>query len=93
MIWVISSLIVSVVINIFLYKALKIQLQNVKIYKSLSEDNARNIEYIKIAIYNVYFKMRQLDDKNIFVRDDEVGVVFQELFELLKKLNELVSKI
>lgn len=39
-------------------------------------------------INNVYNRIKFIDDKQMFEKDDEVGVVFDELYEVIKKLND-----
>jgi hypothetical protein len=45
---------------------------------------------IREDVNYVYKRMKLLDDKQIFQKDDEVGVVFTDLVNLITKLNERV---
>jgi hypothetical protein len=45
---------------------------------------------IREDVNYVYKRMKSLDDKQIFQKDDEVGVVFTDLVNLITKLNERV---
>lgn len=38
-------------------------------------------------VNDVYLKMKDLDDKNLFQKDDEVGIVFSDMATLIDKLN------
>jgi hypothetical protein len=45
---------------------------------------------IREDVNYVYRKIKNLDDKQIFQKDDEVGVVFTDMVNLITKLNERV---
>jgi len=45
---------------------------------------------IREDVNYVYRKIKNLDDKQIFQKDDEVGVVFTDMVDLITKLNERV---
>lgn len=45
---------------------------------------------IRYDVNNVYKRIKSLDDKQIFQKDDEVGVVFSDMVDLISKLNERV---
>ena len=46
------------------------------------------IREFKIDINKTFQQIKELDNKNIFEKDDEVGVVFQEMIDLIKKVND-----
>jgi len=60
----------------------KIELQ-VDAVLDLEDDNAD----LKKAIRTTYNDMKKIDSKNIFESDDEVGQTFQQLVEVLEKLD------
>lgn len=64
-----------------LYKAANLQLQRAETYEDW-------ILEFKEDIQKTYTEIKNLDDRQIFEKDDEVGVIFQEMAELLKKINE-----
>lgn len=76
----------------FLYRALSAQLKKVKQYEQLIIDSDEWIESVRNAVRATYVQMKKLDDKNIFFKDDEVGVVFSELLNLLKRLNDRIEQ-
>jgi hypothetical protein len=75
------ALVVFIVINLFTLRILVIQLDKIKVYEGW-------IREFKEDVKSTYDEIKELDDKNIFVKDDEVGVVFQDILEIIKKLNE-----
>jgi hypothetical protein len=42
-------------------------------------------------VTDVYNQMKDIDDKQVFERDDEVGVVFSDLFSLIQKLDRKIN--
>lgn len=65
----------------FLAKALSIQVKKTAIYEKW-------IVELQNKVNEVYDTMTALDDKEMFSKDDEVGVAFQQMVELVKSLNE-----
>lgn len=45
----------------------------------------------KNDVNGVYQQLKVIDDKNIFERDDDVGVIFSELFIIIQKLNKRIE--
>jgi hypothetical protein len=82
----------SLILNIFLYKALKAQLKKLSIYESHIIEYNNWVDNVRNDVRSTYLKMKDMDDKNIFYKDDEVGVVFQELLTLLTKLNDRIQR-
>lgn len=88
----IIGLLLSILINIFLYKALSAQLKKIKTYEQLVVESDEWIESVRNAVRTTYVQMKKLDEKDIFFKDDEVGVVFSELLNLLKRLNDRIQE-
>lgn len=49
------------------------------------------ISSIKTDVNGVYENMKEIDSKNLFEKDDDVGVVYEEVKELLVSLNKRVQ--
>jgi hypothetical protein len=43
---------------------------------------------IQQDVNRTYNEIKNLDDKEVFAKDDEVGVVFKELVQIIEKFNE-----
>jgi hypothetical protein len=71
----------SIVGNFALYKAANLQLQKAELYESW-------IEEFKQDMMQTFAYIKLIDDRNIFSKDDEVGVVFQDMVNVIGKLNE-----
>lgn len=83
--------IASLTINIFLYKAVNIQLKKVDIYENWVSRYKNDIDEFRAELRTTYLKMKTIDDKELFSKDDDVGVIFQELLSLLEQLNTKVQ--
>jgi len=46
-----------------------------------------SIQYKTLA-ENTYRKLKEIDDKNIFEKDDDVGFVFSEIVKLIELIKE-----
>ena len=46
-----------------------------------------SIQY-KTLVENTYRKLKEIDDKNIFEKDDDVGFVFSEIVKLIELIKE-----
>ena len=80
---VILSILLSAcaIVLFFVVKALIIQIKKNALYEQWI------LEFKDDANF-AYQTMKELDDKQIFSKDDEVGVSFKEMVDLLQKLNE-----
>lgn len=78
---------VSVLINFILI----IGVRNLLIQNEQLEDKVvTTISEIRGRIGNSLQKMRELDNRQVFEKDDEVGVTFSELKKIVEDLNEEV---
>ena len=71
----------SICANIFLGYALDINLDKIETYQNWLSD-------IKKEVSVTYSKLKDLDDKQMFEKDDDVGFVFSEMVKLIEKLKE-----
>jgi hypothetical protein len=71
----------SICANIFLGYALDINLDKIETYQNWFLD-------IKKEVSVTYSKLKDLDDKQMFEKDDDVGFVFSEMVKLIEKLKE-----
>lgn len=75
---------VSVILNIVLLIGVRNLLrQNEQLEDKLVETTNNTIESVGTALD----KMRELDNREVFEKDDEVGVTFQELKKVVENLN------
>jgi hypothetical protein len=61
----------------------------IRLNKSIEtlEDQSEWIEKFKKSINSTYSNLKIIDDKQIFEKDDEVGVVFSNIVNVIKQLN------
>jgi hypothetical protein len=78
---------VSVLINFILI----IGVRNLLIQNEQLEDKVvSTISEIRARIGNTLQKMKDIDNRQVFEKDDEVGVSFQELTKIIENLNEQI---
>lgn len=78
---IVILIIYGIVCTIGLLKGLK----KVELYESLFED-------IKIKVNDAYIGMKDIDTLGAFEADDEVGVIFTNLKELVDELNNYITE-
>lgn len=78
-------LITSIIINILLYRAAQNHLNKNDIYEKWIQDFRRNV-------LDVYVNIKDMDQQEIFSKDDEVGIVFQDMVQIIEKLNEITQE-
>ena len=78
---------VSVLINFILI----IGVRNLMIQNEQLEDKVvSTISEIRARIGNTLQKMKDIDNRQVFEKDDEVGASFQELTKIIENLNEQI---
>lgn len=89
---------ISVGINIFLYISLNKALNSIDIL----EQNSSNFEKsnkelqqwvldFRNLINNVYKKLKFIDERGIFEKDDDVGFVFQDMLNIINECNKRIN--
>ena len=79
-------LIVSIVINILLYKAAQIQLNKSQFYEQW-------ILEFKDDVLHTHERMKSIDNLQMFEKDDDVGSIFREMVDLISKLNSRTQEV
>ncbi len=76
-------LIISLVANIFLYKSL---------YKSFEINDTLEgwILDFKYRIIDLYKTAKHIDDQGLFEKDDDVGILFQEIKQIISKTKNVI---
>lgn len=78
------TLLLSTILNIFLLISLKKSFNQIDILESWL------VEF-KYLINSTYNKLKFVDDKGIFVKDDDVGFVFTELLNIIELTNKRIQ--
>lgn len=86
MIWLISIL-----LPISMYVIFNLFRKNEKLDEANSEANAW-LEAYYTSLSLILLKIRELDSKNMFETDDEVGSVYVMISDEIKKLENLIGK-
>lgn len=71
----------SIILNILLWKAGERQMAVNDIY-------ANWISKWRIEVFKTWAHMKMIDDKQMFEKDDDVGVVFRNMSMIIKSLND-----
>lgn len=71
----------SICVNLFLGYALDVNLDKIETYQNWILEFKKDLSI-------TYSKLKGLDDKQIFEKDDDVGFVFSEILKLIEKLKE-----
>ena len=79
-------LVLSLAANVLLWRAGEIQLETKEMY-------ADWISEWRSHVLKTYAHMKLLDDKQMFEKDDEVGVVFEDMKILIDSLNEKIEEV
>jgi hypothetical protein len=83
---VILMIIINIVLAACLYasvRIIKIQLQKEEIYKQWFIE-------IKELTEDVYNEIKRIDRDEMFQKDDDVGVIFEDMIKLISSLNDKV---
>ena len=71
----------SIIANFLLWRAGERQLAINELYESW-------IAEWRAEVFKTWMHMKLLDEKQMFEKDDEVGVVFQDMMALIQSLND-----
>lgn len=85
----VAILIASIIANALLYKAGERQMLKADLYEEMYKDIVLRT---KGRIMETYLQMKQLDDKDMFSKDDDVGIAFKEILSILQELNEITQE-
>lgn len=69
----------------------KAQYTRAQTYELLIEEANKTLEEFGEDANTAYRHMKNLDDKQMFEKDDEVGTVFQDLFDIVEKFNKTIQ--
>jgi hypothetical protein len=75
---------ISVCALIACYILININLQKIETYENW-------IVEFKKDVQNTYQQLRDVDNKNIFQKDDDVGFVFSQIINIIEKLKDKIQ--
>ena len=79
-------LIASIIGNVVLFRV-------AESWKSINDLNEKRIVEVKMLAHKVYSDIKTLDEREIFAKDDEVGVVFSDMVNVIKWFDEIVQDV
>jgi hypothetical protein len=74
----------SIIINIVLIYSIFNLLKKFEIYEDW-------VIYFKSEINKVYGQLKNVDNRNLFERDDDVGFVFSEIVRIITEFNQRIQ--
>ena len=77
-------LLISLVVNIFLLISLKRAFNQIDILEEWL------VEF-KLLINNTYKKLKDIDERGMFEKDDDVGIVFKNIIEIIDLTNKRIQ--
>ncbi len=77
-------LLISLIINIFLLISLKKSFNQIDILEEWL------IEF-KLLMNNTYKKLKNVDERGMFEKDDDVGVIFKNIIEIIDLTNKRIQ--
>lgn len=90
--------VISFLTNIFLYFSLLKALNAIdkleNNIKELDEYNSEILNWVvdfKNLVNNVYKKLKLIDDRGIFAKDDDVGFLFQDMLNIVDECNKRIK--
>jgi len=78
------ALLLSTMLNIFLVISLKKTFNQIDLLENWLVD-------FKLLIKNTYNKLKSIDNRGIFEKDDDVGVLFTDLLNIIKLTNTRIQ--
>jgi hypothetical protein len=82
--FLIFVLLISVVANIFLIISLRRAFYTIDVLEEWLVD-------FKQSVNNVYKKLKDVDNRGIFEKDDDVGFLFSDILNIIKITNERIN--
>ena len=83
-IFVLVLLLISLLINIFLFISLKKSFVQIDILEEWLID-------FKQLVNNMYKKLKNIDERGMFEKDDEVGVIFKNILDIIELTNRRIQ--
>ncbi len=83
---------IDILITLLLFASIYVNWNLFTKIEKLEEANEEATDWILgygVSLDNILTKIKDLDSKNIFESDDEVGVVFKSIKETIESLEEL----
>ena len=82
--WIIATIILTIIILAMSFALINLLKKNEKLEDFIAKQSD--------AINQCDIRLKQIDDKNIFYSDDQIGWFFQEVKKIQEALNEFTLK-
>lgn len=83
--------VISIGINIFLSKALTVQLKRIEKFEKEIDNYDEYVVRYQDELKNIYLNLKTIDDRSLFEKDDDVGSTFSEILRIVKELDDKIN--
>lgn len=87
---VVALLVISFLINVILIYSSFVTIKKLEQFEDITTEYEGRIEWFYEETSNVLATARRLDRKEMFEKDDEVGVLFESLTDIIGELRKLI---
>jgi uncharacterized coiled-coil protein SlyX len=94
----VTLLILSIGVAVFFYISLKKALERIDVLESeldtiekLNTELGQWVVDFRKLVSNVYKKLKSVDERGIFEKDDDVGFLFQEMVTIVEECNKRIT--
>jgi|TARA_R110000868_G_scaffold192938_5_gene437563 uncharacterized coiled-coil protein SlyX len=91
-------LILSIGVSVFFYFSLKKALERIDLLESeldtiekLNTELSKWVIDFRKLVSNVYKKLKSVDERGMFEKDDDVGFLFQEMLSIVEECNKRIT--
>lgn len=81
------ALLLSITLLIAAIMIAKAQYTRAETYETMLVENNEALAELQNDVTQTYLRLKFIDNKQMFEKDDEVGAVFQDIVDLIAKLN------
>jgi hypothetical protein len=65
--------------------------RKLSVYEKINDAQLKWIEFSAEEVKSVYTKLKSVDSRNLFEKDDDVGFVFSEILNIIKEFNGFIN--
>ena len=80
---------ISICLNIFFLYSIYSYQDSIDEHKKVIDDYEKLMKEYKNTVVDTYKKLKEVDDRNIFEKDDDVGFAFSSIKNLIERLSEI----
>lgn len=78
------SILLNIILIVALFAAIKIIKNKLKVIDKYEEW----VVLLNNKLHSTYIRLKNIDDRQMFEKDDDVGFVFNDILQLIKEIDE-----